>query len=444
MNSSSEPPSSWRILLPVGVGTALSLAGDSAMYTVLPTHTAAAGVALASVGILLAANRLIRLLANGAAGWTSDKLSKRVVFIFSLFLGAFSTALYGLTTGFAWLLLGRLLWGVAWAGIWVAGNGLILQTAPVPQRGRWVGRYHFFFFFGAALGAVLGGFLTDRIGYHEAMLVAAVLGLAGAVLALFFLRGEGRVARGEEEGREENKQQSTENSEQCRRATATRTTEEGEEREQNSEGTRWGELLSATAVLGVNRLIIAGILASTFALYLLDMLGETVAIGGMVVGVATVTGVLLGARIVLGMLLTPAIGSLSDRARNRWRVVAGGLLPGIAGFLLLAVNLPLAMFVGLPLTSITGSSNQSMSTALIGDLGQRRKHGRYLGLLYTVGDLGSAIGPLLAFALLPLWGISGLYWLCAALLGLLLLMSLFWTGRKRKPVNNSAVQQFDN
>ena len=151
--------------------------------------------------------------------------------------------------------------------------------------------------------------------------------------------------------------------------------------------------------------------------------------------VITVTGILSGARVVLGMLFTPAIGSLSDRVGNRWRVVAGGLLPGIAGFALLAINLPLAMLVGLPLTSITGSSNQSLSTALIGDLGQRRKHGRYLGLLYTVGDLGSAIGPLLAFALLPLWGISGLYWLNAALFGLLLVLAAFWTGRKQSTAN---------
>jgi MFS family permease len=183
----------------------------------------------------------------------------------------------------------------------------------------------------------------------------------------------------------------------------------------------------------VNRLVVAGILASTFALYLLQLLGENVTLGSAIIGVTTVTGILSSARILLGMLFTPAIGSLSDRARNRWRVVAGGLLPGIAGFTLLAINLPLAMLVGLPLTSITASSNQSLSTALIGDLGQRRRHGRFLGLLYTVGDLASAIGPLLAFALLPLWGISGLYWFSAALLAMLLAMSLFWSRRSRQP-----------
>ncbi len=408
-----QPTSPWRIILPAGLGTAFSLVGDSSLYTVLPTHTAVAGVALVSVGILLSANRFIRLLANAVAGWASDRRSKRLVFVLSLFLGAFSTAVYALTNGFWPLLIGRLLWGIAWSGIWIAGNGLILESAPVAERGRWVGRYHLFFFFGAALGAYLGGFLTDRFGYHEALQVAALLGLAGALIAWLLLpAGPGAAT-----------------SDQDREGSPQKIHQEHPPDRQHKN--RWGELLSASAVQGVNRLVLAGILTSTFALFLKAMLGDTVAVNGYLVGVSTLTGLLVGTRILLGMLFTPLLGSLSDRAPNRWRVVAGGLLPGIAGFLLLAVNLPLAMLLGLPLTAITGSSNQVLSTALIGDLGKRQQHGRYLGLLYTVGDLGSAIGPPLAFALLPIWGITGLYWLNALLFALLLLMSLRWVGARR-------------
>ena len=424
MARSSTSP--WRIILPAGLGTALSLVGDSSIYTVLPTHTAVAGVTLVSVGILLSANRFIRIIANSVAGWTSDRLSKRLVFVFSLFLGAFSTAVYGLSYGFSWLLLGRLLWGIAWAGIWVAGNGLILDSAPASERGRWVGRYHFFFFLGAAIGAFLGGYLTDRIGYHNAMIAAALLGLSGALAALFFLPAAQPALTAEPVDAEP--------------VEAPPATRHSAPVSPNKKLNNWAELLSATAVQGFNRLVVAGILTSTFALFLRDMLGENIDIRGTIIGVATVTGILSGTRIILGMVFTPAIGSLSDRAASRWQVVAGGLLPGIAGFALLAINLPLAMLLGLPLTSITTTSNQSLSTALIGDLGQRRQHGRYLGLLYTVGDLGSAIGPLLAFALLPLWGITGLYWLNAILFGLLLIVALFWARRKQGPISEKRHQ----
>lgn len=53
--------------------------------------------------------------------------------------------------------------------------------------------------------------------------------------------------------------------------------------------------------------------------------------------------------------------------------------------------------------------------------------------LFTVGDLGSAIGPPLAYALLPIWQIQGVYWLCVTLLGLMLLAALWRNGQQLSP-----------
>ena len=50
--------------MPLGLGTALSLMGDATLYTVLPTHTAEAGIPLSSVGIMLGINRAVRILLN--------------------------------------------------------------------------------------------------------------------------------------------------------------------------------------------------------------------------------------------------------------------------------------------------------------------------------------------------------------------------------------------
>jgi MFS family permease len=83
--------------------------------------------------------------------------------------------------------------------------------------------------------------------------------------------------------------------------------------------------------------------------------------------------------------------------------------------------------LGLPLTAVASSSNQGLSTALVGDLSSEAQRGRFLGILFTVGDLGSAIGPLLAYALLPLWGIAGVYWLSAGLFILILLLAIHWS-----------------
>ncbi|MCP4424253.1 MAG: MFS transporter [Chloroflexi bacterium] len=422
----------WRVLLAVGAGTALSLIGDSALYTVLPTHTTEAGVALASVGVLLSANRWVRLAANGAAGWISDRWPRRRVFVPSLFLGAISTAIYALTPGYALFLVGRLLWGIAWSGIWVAGNAIIFDISSDHNRGRWVGYYHVSFFLGAASGAFLGGLLTDWVGYQDAMGIAAGLTTLGALVAWLFLP-ETRHLKWEIEPVGKTPALSGDQRSQV----------EGAVLPSPPPSPQTIQLSAAIVLLGVNRLVLAGILMSTFGLYLRDLLGETIAVGRWTMGVATLTGLGLGATAALNMLSAPMVGRLSDRIGNRWRAVSGSVATGVVGFGLLALGLPAAIWFGLPLTSISSGSNQGLSTALVGDLtgegrrsGAKRRpevasrSGRFLGILFTVGDLGSAIGPPLAYALLPTWGTQGVYWLCAALLGLMLLAAMRLGGKR--------------
>ena len=82
------------------------------------------------------------------------------------------------------LFVGRLLWGLAWVGIWVGGNTIIMDISDDHSRGRWVGFYQIFFFLGASGGSISGGVLTDWLGYHQAMAISATLTLLGAVMAL--------------------------------------------------------------------------------------------------------------------------------------------------------------------------------------------------------------------------------------------------------------------
>ena len=69
-----------RVLFQLGLGTALSLMGDSTLYTVLPTHAADAGIALGSVGLVLGVNRAVRVLLNGPMGLAYDRFSRRRIF----------------------------------------------------------------------------------------------------------------------------------------------------------------------------------------------------------------------------------------------------------------------------------------------------------------------------------------------------------------------------
>jgi MFS family permease len=64
-----------RVLTIIGIGTAVSLLGDSTLYTVLPDPNFAlqAAVPFAQVGILLGVNRLVRIFFNIPAGRLIDR-----------------------------------------------------------------------------------------------------------------------------------------------------------------------------------------------------------------------------------------------------------------------------------------------------------------------------------------------------------------------------------
>jgi MFS family permease len=372
------------VLFPLGLGTALSLMGDATLYTVLPTHTAQAGITLSSVGIILGVNRAVRLLLNGPAGLAYDRWPRRRLFVPALFIGALSTAVYAATRGFWPLLVGRLLWGLAWSGIWVGGATVILDVTTAQDRGRWTGLYQTWFFLGAALGAFAGGLLTDWLGYGATMWVGAAVTALGGLIALILLP-ETRSIRPDLSG-------------------------------SSVEETRlrlhanWG-LWVAVSLQGINRFVTAGVLAATMGL----LVQERLLSASLILGVGTLTGVLMAGRTLLSTVAAPLAGTASDWLGSRWKVAAWGLAIGVIGMALVAWGAPTAILTGISLGAVTGGSVQALVTALTGDLVSQAQRGRAIGLLHTAGDLGSAIGPPAAYALMPWIGLGGVYLLCAGL-----------------------------
>jgi len=377
-----------QVLFPLGLGTALSLVGDTTLYAVLPTHTVEAGIALGSVGIILSANRAVRVLLNGPAGLAYDRWPRRRLFVPALFVGALSTAVYAATRGFWPLLVGRLLWGLAWSGIWVGGATVILDVTTVHDRGRWMGLYQTWFFLGAGLGAFAGGLLTDSVGYATAMWIGAGLTAAGGLVALFSLP-------------------------------ETRPTQPTAGNSPAGDGTvsvgpglrAHRGLWVAASLQGINRFVIAGVLTATAGLLVQDRLRPT----SLGLGVATLTGALAAGRTLLSMAAAPLVGTTSDRLGSRWRVTVWALALGAVSMLLISRRAPVAILAGILMGAVASGGVQSLVTALTGDVAGQAQRGRAIGLLHTAGDLGSALGPPVAYALQPAIGLSGVYLLCASL-----------------------------
>jgi len=327
-----------------------------------------------------------------------DRWPRRRLFVPALFIGALSTAVYAATRGFWPLLVGRLLWGLAWSGIWVGGATVILDVTTAQDRGRWMGLYQTWFFLGAALSTFTGGLLTDRLGYGATMWVGAAATAVGGAVALILLP-ETRNVRPEPD---------------------IRSVEEIRPRLRANRG-----LWIAASLQGINRFAGAGVLAATMGLLVQDRLPSA----GLLLGVATLTGALTAGRTLLSMVAAPLAGTVSDWLGSRWRVAAWGLAIGIIGMVLVAWGAPMAILAGIALGAVTGGSVQALVTALTGDVVSQAQRGRAIGLLHTAGDLGSAIGPPAAYALMPWIELRGVYLLCAGLFAAGLVLAMLFRPR---------------
>jgi MFS family permease len=396
-----------RLLLPLGAAMALSLTGDSTMYAVLPNQIEATGITLGVVGVLLGANRMIRIPGNLLAGGLNDRLGRRWLFLLGLALGILSTLSYGLARGFWPLLGGRVLWGIAWSLINVGGYTMILDASTPADRGRMTGLYQMAFMFGLTISPLLGGALTDALGFRTAMYGCAAvsaIGLGAALLAL----------------------------------PETHTPQPG------LRASLWGSLsrqqlgglfglwqradrriLLASSLYMMTLFVNSGILMSTVSLCLKQRGGTEISLGAITIGVASLAGVMLAVRAVLGMLAGPLAGILSDRLHSRWPVVRGACLLGAGGFLILALLPHLwAVPAGVAVVAFGAAGLATALAALVGDLAAGNRQGLTMGGMATAGDIGSASGPLMAYWLVGFLNLRWIYLLCAVALASSLLATV--------------------
>ena len=337
-------------------------------------------------------------------------LSIKSTFFFALtwlVLGILSTLGYGLVRGFWPLLAARLLWGVAWALINVGGYTMILDRSTPADRGRMTGFYQMAFMIGLAISPILGGFLTDALGFRAAVRLCAAVSGCGLVVALVALPETrppldrsprplwGRIQRwrlGEMVG-------------------AWRRVDR--------------RILLASYVYLVTFFVNGGVLMSTVSLYLKQRWGSSISVAGAVVGVSSLAGLLLAMRAVLGVVAGPLAGIVSDRLRDRWPVVRGGILLGVLGFLVLSLLSAVgAVPLGVALVSFSAGGLLTALAALVGDLAAGERQGVTMGALATAGDTGSAIGPPVAYALAVTLDLRWVYLFCALALASCLLAIL--------------------
>ena len=345
------------------IALGLSLPADVVLYLLLPMYAGQFGVTLAEAGMLLAANRLVRIAGYGAVARFYARNGDRLTCTIAVVAAAFCGLGYATLSGFWALLPLRLVWGLCFAALNLSTQSL--ATAELLGAARRSGRSRALIAIGPVLALPLGALLALWAGPRIIFFILAVFSLT-AVLAARRLPS---VPHGE-----------------------------GPRRARRFKRPNSLDAWSFMEGLTLDGLFIIG----------LSYLGKDLLPGGAVV----MAGSLMALRYLAEILLSPVGGHMAERFGAERLLVSLSLVTAMAlvGFGLgwlwsCAASIVVLRALQLPLLPPIVARRTP---------GPERMHALAARAVWR--DIGAGIGPLLAGLLLPVVASSWLYGICALLL----------------------------
>ncbi|MDM0014691.1 MFS transporter [Variovorax sp. J22P168] len=159
------------------IALGLTLPGDVVLYLLLPMYAAQFGVTLAEAGLLLAANRLIRIAGYGYVARFYARHGDRPTCTLAVVAAALCGLGYATLSGFWALLPLRLLWGLCFAALNLSTQAL--ATAHPIGAARRSGRSRAFIALGPVVALPLGAVLALWVGPRAIFFVLAGVSLLG-------------------------------------------------------------------------------------------------------------------------------------------------------------------------------------------------------------------------------------------------------------------------
>jgi MFS family permease len=401
----------------LGFGTAISLLGESSLYIVLPiAHFASQlGVTMTMVGIILGTNRGTRLFTNGPVGYLYERMNRRPLLIAALCLAALASLIYTLGFGFWPLFFGRVTWGIAWSLLWIGSKTVILEISDESNRGTFNGIYQMFFLAGIGFASLFGGVVADLVSFHfgQRLAVGVILTMA-FVLYLFLPETKIKLKKPDDP-----------------------------EKEKAVESLKWNVIVPSSITIFITRFIERGVLAATASLWINTLFGGNVHLFGFLLPAATLAGLFNAVKLLPGVSSAPLIGFISDKLKKRWIVITFALILCGVGLWLMSIETVVIALIGVLLASLFGGSSETLIPAIIGDEVGQRTSGRTMGIIYTIADLGSTLGPFISLAILDskILTISEVYIACIGLVLIAAITTFIASRKESSKVSKREIQK---
>ena len=179
----------WWTLLAVSVATFMLLLDITVVNVALPSIRKDLGASFTDLQWVVDAYALTLATLVLTAGSLADRLGRRRLFLIGLSIFSLSSLLCGLAPDPTFLNLSRALQGVGGAVMFAVSLALVAQEFPAGrERGTAMGVYGATIGVAVAIGPLVGGALTETLGWRSIFFLNVPIGIAAIVITYTKLR----------------------------------------------------------------------------------------------------------------------------------------------------------------------------------------------------------------------------------------------------------------
>ena len=172
----------WLAIIGSSSIMSFALLGDALLYAVLPAYAESFGLTLPWVGVMLSANRIVRVFAYGVIAKLTHTLGVRQMCIAAAITATLSTALYGIVQGPTLMLAARILWGLTYATLVLVCLSYAIEARE--RAGTRVGVSQAIQRTGPVFALFSGAWLVNYVGPNTVFLILAIPTALAIPLAL--------------------------------------------------------------------------------------------------------------------------------------------------------------------------------------------------------------------------------------------------------------------
>lgn len=177
----------WIITLAASLGAILEVIDTSITNVALPDIRGNLGATLSEAGWVSTAYACANVVIIPLSAWLGDRFGRKNYFVFSLVGFTVSSVLCGLAPNLGFLIAARVLQGIAGGGLLAKAQSVVFESFAPHERGAAQAIFGLGVIAGPALGPVLGGWLTDHMGWRWIFFINIPFGiLAVGMCTTFF------------------------------------------------------------------------------------------------------------------------------------------------------------------------------------------------------------------------------------------------------------------